>query len=42
MAKIIPIGLQRKITGEPALFGGGSAFRILEGDEPISDPDSRL
>src|SRR5579862_6907842 len=33
MAKDHPDWLQRKITGEPALFGGGTAFWIREGDE---------
>src|SRR5271166_1249107 len=27
--------LQRKITGEPAIFGGGSAFWIAPGDEDV-------
>jgi len=27
--------LQRKITGEPAIFGGGSAFWIKKGDEDV-------
>jgi hypothetical protein len=35
MAKDHPDWLQRKITGEPALFGGGSAFWIREGDEDV-------
>jgi hypothetical protein len=33
LAKDHPDWLQRKITGEPAIFGGGSAFWIREGDE---------
>jgi len=35
MAKDHPNWLQRKITGEPAVFGGGSAFWIREGDEDV-------
>ncbi len=35
LAKDHPDWLQRKITGEPALFGGGSAFWIREGDEDV-------
>ena len=35
MAKDHPDWLQRKITGEPALFGGGSAFWVREGDEDV-------
>ena len=35
MAKDHPDWLQRKITGEPALFGGGTAFWIREGDEDV-------
>jgi hypothetical protein len=35
MAKDHPDWLQRKLTGEPALFGGGSAFWIREGDEDV-------
>ena len=35
IAKDHPDWLQRKITGEPALFGGGSAFWIREGDEDV-------
>jgi len=35
MAKDHPDWLQRKITGEPALFGGGSAFWIQQGDEDV-------
>ncbi len=27
--------MQRKITGEPAIFGGGTAFWIREGDEDV-------
>ncbi len=30
-----PDWLQRKITGEPAIFGGGSAFWIRAGDEDV-------
>jgi hypothetical protein len=30
-----PDWLQRKITGEPAVFGGGSAFWIRPGDEDV-------
>ncbi|MFZ0391905.1 MAG: hypothetical protein WAN36_15700 [Calditrichia bacterium] len=30
-----PDWVQRKITGEPAVFGGGSAFWIDEGDEDV-------
>src|SRR5579863_733506 len=30
-----PDWLQRKITGEPAVFGGGSAFWIAKGDEDV-------
>jgi hypothetical protein len=30
-----PDWLQRKITGEPAVFGGGTAFWIREGDEDV-------
>ena len=30
-----PDWVQRKITGEPAIFGGGSAFWIREGDEDV-------
>jgi hypothetical protein len=30
-----PDWVQRKITGEPAVFGGGTAFWIEEGDEDI-------
>ncbi len=35
MVKDHPDWLQRKITGEPAVFGGGSAFWIREGDEDV-------
>ena len=35
LAKEHPDWLQRKITGEPALFGGGSAFWIRKGDEDV-------
>jgi len=35
MAKDHPDWLQRKVTGEPALFGGGTAFWIREGDEDV-------
>ncbi|MFN7995661.1 MAG: hypothetical protein U0Q18_18770 [Bryobacteraceae bacterium] len=35
MAKDHPGWLQRKITGEPALFGGGTAFWIRQGDEDV-------
>jgi hypothetical protein len=35
MAKDHPDWLQRKTTGEPALFGGGTAFWIREGDEDV-------
>ena len=34
-AKDHPDWLQRKITGEPAIFGGGTAFWIAKGDEDI-------
>ena len=30
-----PDWLQRKITGEPAIFGGGTAFWIRKGDEDV-------
>ena len=33
LAKDHPDWLQRKITGEPAIFGGGSAFWVVKGDE---------
>ena len=35
MAKDHPGWLQRKITGEPAIFGGGTAFWIAPGDEDV-------
>jgi hypothetical protein len=35
MAKDHPDWLQRKITGEPAIFGGGEAFWIRAGDEDV-------
>lgn len=35
MAKDHPDWLQRKLTGEPAIFGGGTAFWIREGDEDV-------
>src|SRR5262249_17849755 len=35
MAKQHPDWLQRKITGEPAIFGGGTAFWIRKGDEDV-------
>ncbi len=35
LAKEHPDWLQRKITGEPAIFGGGSAFWIRAGDEDV-------
>ena len=35
MAKDHPDWLQRKITGEPAIFGGGTAFWIKKGDEDV-------
>jgi len=35
LAKDHPDWLQRKITGEPAIFGGGSAFWITAGDEDV-------
>jgi hypothetical protein len=35
MAKDHPDWLQRRITGEPALFGGGVAFWIRAGDEDV-------
>lgn len=34
-AKDHPDWLQRKITGEPAIFGGGTAFWIAKGDEDV-------
>ena len=35
MAKEHPDWLQRKLTGEPAIFGGGTAFWIRKGDEDV-------
>jgi hypothetical protein len=35
LAKEHPDWLQRKITGEPAIFGGGTAFWIAPGDEDV-------
>ena len=35
LAKEHPDWLQRKLTGEPAIFGGGSAFWIRPGDEDV-------
>jgi len=35
LAKDHPDWLQRKITGEPAVFGGGMAFWIAKGDEDV-------
>jgi hypothetical protein len=35
LAKDHPDWLQRKISGEPAIFGGGSAFWIAKGDEDV-------
>jgi hypothetical protein len=35
MAKDHPDWLQRKITGEPAIFNGGTAFWIRAGDEDV-------
>src|SRR5580704_8330349 len=35
LAKDHPDWLQRKITGEPAIFGGGNAFWIAAGDEDV-------
>jgi hypothetical protein len=35
MAKDHPDWLQRKKSGEPALFGGGAAFWIAKGDEDV-------
>jgi len=35
LAKDHPEWLQRKITGEPAIFGGGTAFWIRKGDEDV-------
>ncbi|MFZ0759209.1 MAG: hypothetical protein WAM69_04600 [Candidatus Sulfotelmatobacter sp.] len=35
LAKEHPDWIQRKITGEPAIFGGGKAFWIKKGDEDV-------
>jgi len=35
MTKDHPDWLQRKVTGEPAVFGGGTAFWITKGDEDV-------
>jgi hypothetical protein len=35
LAKDHPDWLQRKLTGEPAIFGGGTAFWISPGDEDV-------
>jgi hypothetical protein len=35
LAKDHPEWLQRKLTGEPAIFGGGTAFWIRKGDEDV-------
>ena len=35
LAKDHPDWLQRKLTGEPAVFGGGAAFWIGKGDEDV-------
>lgn len=35
LAKDHPDWLQRKLTGEPAIFGGGNAFWIKPGDEDV-------
>ena len=35
LAKDHPDWLQRKISGEPAIFGGGTAFWIAKGDEDV-------
>jgi hypothetical protein len=35
MAKDHPDWLQRKVTGEPAIFGAGTAFWIAKGDEDV-------
>src|ERR1700733_5361934 len=35
LAKDHPDWLQRKVTGEPAIFGGGTAFWIAPGDEDV-------
>lgn len=35
LARDHPDWLQRKLTGEPAIFGGGAAFWIAKGDEDV-------
>ncbi|HEY6766015.1 MAG TPA: hypothetical protein VI386_14720 [Candidatus Sulfotelmatobacter sp.] len=35
LAKDHPDWLQRKLSGDPAIFGGGSAFWIAKGDEDV-------
>jgi len=35
LAKHHPDWLQRKVTAEPAIFGGGTAFWIAPGDEDV-------
>jgi hypothetical protein len=35
MAKDHPDWLQRRVTGKPAIFGGGTAFWIRQGDEDV-------
>jgi hypothetical protein len=35
LAKDHPEWLQRKVTGDPAIFGGGTAFWIAKGDEDV-------
>jgi hypothetical protein len=35
LAKEHPDWLQRRLTGEPAVFGGGTAFWIAKGDEDV-------
>jgi hypothetical protein len=35
LAKDHPDWLQKKLTGEPAIFGGGTAFWIAKGDEDV-------
>ena len=35
LAKEHPDWLQRKVNGEPAIFGGGTAFWIAKGDEDV-------
>jgi hypothetical protein len=35
LAKDHPDWLQRKLTGQPAIFGGGDAFWIAKGDEDV-------